>query len=122
MGALLGETECVGLEEFNGQACYKVVASPVEGYAEELLYSKESGLLLTRGITRKTGAGDMLSTVKEFRDYAETEGVVSARTVAKKQLLRDRTTGSQRMVQNTVTKVESLEYKLCKDDQKADLG
>ena len=121
MGALLGETECVGLEEFKGQACYKVVATPVEGYAEELLYSKESGLLLTRGITRKTGAGDMLSTVKEFRDYAETEGVVSARTVAKKQLLHDRTTGSQRMVQNTVTKVESLEYNVAIPEARFDL-
>lgn len=121
MAALFENTECVGIEEFNGQACYKVVATPAEGHVEELLYSKESGLLLTRGITRKTGVGDGLSTIKEFRDYAETEGVVTARTVTKKQFLRDRTTGSERMIQETVTRVESIEYNVAIPEARFDL-
>lgn len=121
MAALLENTECVGLAEFNGQGCYKVVATPAKGFKEELLYGIDSGLLLSRGITRRTGAGDVLSTIKEFADYKETEGVLTARTVTKKQSLRDRTTGSERTIQETVTKVERLEYNVAIPEGRFDL-
>ena len=67
--------ECVGVEEVEGEPCYKVVATPKEAPPITTCYSKQSGLALKAVLTYPHQAGK-LDIENLMQDYREVDGLL----------------------------------------------
>ena len=68
------ELEVGGVEEVNGEKCYKVVAKSPNGSTGTYYYGVESGLKV-RAIETAEMQGQQVTTTQEFSDYKEVSGV-----------------------------------------------
>lgn len=62
--------ETTGVEDVNGQPCYKVVVTPKEGSPQTRLYDKKTGLLTKMTMTTKTPMGEIpfQTLLADYRD------------------------------------------------------
>jgi len=75
---LYKSAETAGVENVNGQECYKVVLTPNEGKPETWYYDKKSSLLVKISMTGVTQMGEIPTEIN-FSDYKEQDGRLSAR-------------------------------------------
>ncbi len=68
---LYSKVETAGEEMLDGEACYKVVMTPEEGYPETLYWSKKTGLRVKLQTTASTQMGDLAAEIvfSEFKSF-----------------------------------------------------
>jgi len=71
---LYPKTETTGVESVNGEDCYKVLATPAEGRAQTMFFSKETGLLVKVTMTAVTQMGEV-PVEMYYTSYKTADGV-----------------------------------------------
>lgn len=71
---LYATVTCVGTEEIEGKACYKVEASPKEGKPDYLYFDQATGLKTKKKMTFDTLWGEVVSE-ELYDDYQEVDGI-----------------------------------------------
>lgn len=80
---LYKSVECTGVEDVDGKAAYKVIATPKEGTPMVQFFDKESGLLVKSTMTQKSQMGE-LAVDNFITDYKPVDGVkVAHKTTTK---------------------------------------
>ena len=72
--ALYETIECVGTEDVDGTACYKVLATPKGGKPMTVYYAKESGLPLKSVFSLQTPAGEFPTETRPS-EFKEVDGI-----------------------------------------------
>lgn len=80
---LYPKVETTGEESVNGEDCYKVVMTPVEGSAETVYLSKKNGLGVKLTVTASTQMGDLPAELL-FSDYKRFGGVLMPARITEK--------------------------------------
>lgn len=77
--------ETVGLESVDGEECYKVVLTPLEGKPETDYFSRKSGLLKKKSMIVSSPMGDLPVEVfvGEYKDF---DGILTPRRISQKMM------------------------------------
>jgi hypothetical protein len=75
---LYKSAETAGVEDVNGQACYKVVVTPNEGKPETQYYDKKNNLMVKMTMTVVSQMGE-IPTETTVSDYKEQDGLLTPR-------------------------------------------
>ncbi len=75
--------ECVGVETVDGNVCYKVVMTPLEGRPETHYFEKDSGLMVRQTGILKTPMGDV-SVDASIGDYRPESGILMPHSLNQK--------------------------------------
>lgn len=74
LNRLFEKSECKAVEEFEGEACFRIDCTMKNGFMTSYFFSKESGLELGSKSTISTAAGDM-EVIVVRKEYKEVEGI-----------------------------------------------
>lgn len=75
--------ECVGVEDVEGETCYRVILTPKGLRPITAFYSKESGLEVKNIITLQTQMGEV-TTENFLKDYKEVDGILMPHHIIQK--------------------------------------
>lgn len=82
---LFKSVEVTGVEDVDGQACYKVIATPNEGKPQTEFYDKKTNLMVKMVMTVPSPMGEIPAETT-LADYKEQNGLLSPRTLHQKAL------------------------------------
>lgn len=80
---LYKKVETTGEETVNGEACYRVKMTPIDGEPETLFLSKKTGLAVKMAVTANTQLGALTAEIL-FADYKPFGGILSPTRITEK--------------------------------------
>jgi hypothetical protein len=80
---LYTKAETTGVENINGEECYKVVLTPAQGKPMTAFFSKKSGLVVQRNVVAVTQMGETPAEM-DLADYKSFDGVLTPTKMTQK--------------------------------------
>ena len=76
------KTEIKGVDQVNGESCYKLAVTDPNGKKSTDFYSTKSGLLLRSVASQEVAPGQNITVTQDFSDYKEYEGLKIASSIS----------------------------------------